>query len=91
MSRTRFRTIKVSREDVIPYGFHMDTDLTECAYKRETDEGCEACQEEMDSADELVAKRELEKGYEVVDISLSNDPWTNTDEDWEFDVTERKQ
>ncbi len=88
MGRKRFRTIILSRKEFEPWCYHMNTD--DCIQGTETDDGCRGCQDEMDRASEIIEEQEQAKGYEVLDAFLSNDPWTNQDEDWEFEVTERK-
>ena len=86
--KPRFRTIILKRIELEPWSYHPDN--WDCDAATETDDGCQYCQEEMDTASEIIERQELKEGYEVQETYLSNDPWTNRDEDWEFEVAERK-
>jgi hypothetical protein len=91
MSRYRYRILVLPRTDIEP-GYYHDGDAqdAQCLADTETDDGCEFCQMEMDEASEILAKQEAGNGYEVWDHMLTNDPWSDRDEGWEFWVKERK-
>lgn len=91
MGRYKYRIITLPRCEMEPGGYHDgDARDEQCLTATETEDGCSFCQEEMDVADEMVAKQEEQKGYEILDIMLTNDPWTSRDEGWEFWVKEKK-
>mgnify|MGYP001564629022 CR=1 FL=1 len=95
MSRTKHETIRLrwqglGPEAVIEPGIYHDAGkwaAGECQ-EPETDDGCSACQEEMEEVADEIEKHYKVMNREVVDFMLVNRP--PDDGYWEYEVESRK-
>ena len=95
MPRTKYETIRLrwqglGPETVIEPGvYHLAGKWAAGACQElETDDGCSACQEEMEVVEDEIEKLYKAMGREVVDFMLVNRP--EEDGYWEYEVESRK-